>query len=259
MRSLLIRALALLGLGALASACAAQPPAYGYKIVRTYPHDPGAFTQGLFILDGHLYESTGQIGQSTIRKVRIQDGRVLKSVNIPAGLFGEGIVNWGRQIDSVTWQGGAGFRWDRDSLKMIGRFSYPGEGWGLTQDGKNIILSDGTPALRFLDPATMRERKRVAVTVNGKPLGNLNELEWVKGEVFANVWQTNVIARIDPDSGKVTGVIDFSGLPETANRRNPDAVLNGIAYDGKSGRLFVTGKNWPYVFEIKAPKDVARD
>lgn len=250
MRFALISFLALFGL-TLASACDARPPVHGYKIVRTYPHDPSAFTQGLFILDGHLYESTGQIGRSTIRKVRLEDGRVLKSVSIPPGLFGEGIVNWGKQIVSVTWTGGAGFRWDRESLRMLGRFSYSGEGWGLTQDGKNIILSDGTPALRFLDPSTMREVRRVNVTIDGKPLANLNELEWVKGEIFANVWQTNVIARIDPRSGKVTGVIDLSGLPEASNRNNPDAVLNGIAYDSKAGRLFVTGKNWPSLYEVQ--------
>jgi len=232
-----------------AAAAPAQPPAYDARIVATYPHDPGAYTQGLFYLDGALYESTGQVGQSTIRRVNIEDGRVLQSVPIPAGQFGEGIVNWGDQIVSITWTGGVGYRWDRRTLRRLGEWRYPGEGWGLTQNGADIIMSDGSAALRFLDPATLAERRRVTVTVNGRPLDQLNELEWVDGEVFANVWQTPFIVRIDPESGRVTGVIDLGPLV-AQNSGGEDDVLNGIAYDDARDRLFVTGKYWRNLYEI---------
>ena len=197
-----------------AAAQAGRRPVYNYRIVATYPHDPRAFTQGLFFLDGQLYESTGQVGQSTIRRVSIADGRVLQSVAIPAGQFGEGIVNWGDQIISITWQGGTGYRWDRATLRQLGEWSYEGEGWGLTQNGTDIIMSDGTPELRFLDPATLAERRRVTVTLQGAAGPELNELEWVNGEVFANIWQTGFIFRIDPASGRVTGI----DRPEAARR-----------------------------------------
>jgi glutamine cyclotransferase len=228
-----------------------QTPVYSYQIVQTYPHDPAAFTQGLLYLDGHLYESTGHVGQSTLRRVDLANGRVLKSVKIPLPHFGEGIVNWGSQILSITWQSGLGFRWDRESFRKLGEFRYPGEGWGLTQNGRDIIMSDGTPELRFLDPATFAERKRITVTFNGRPVANLNELEWVKGQIFANVWQTEFIARIDPASGNVVGLIDLRGLQAKAGRSGIDDVLNGIAYDAKGDRLFVTGKRWPSLYEIK--------
>jgi glutamine cyclotransferase len=161
------------------------------------------------------------------------------------------MVNWGQELISITWQSGKGFRWDRETFRKLGEFSYPGEGWGLTQNGRELIMSDGTPELRFLDPGTFRERRRVRVTYNGRPLPSLNELEWVKGEIFANVWQTEIIARIDPDSGKVTGIIDLRGLQVQTGRSGPDDVLNGIAYDAKADRLFVTGKRWPKLYEIK--------
>lgn len=227
-----------------------QAALYTARVVADYPHDPRAFTQGLFFLDGALFESTGLEGQSTIRRVNIDDGRVLQQVSIPRTMFGEGIVNWGDQIISITWQDGVGFRWDRATFRQLGTWRYRGEGWGLTQDGQNIIMSDGTPQLRFLDPATLTERRRVTVTDNGQPVGELNELEWVNGEVFANVFQTPRIARIDPASGRVTGWIDLSAI--TAQMRNaPGAdVLNGIAYDAATDRLFVTGKNWPRLYEI---------
>jgi glutamine cyclotransferase len=227
----------------------APPPAYTYRVVATYPHDPDAFTQGLFYLGGQLYESTGQIGRSTIRRVNIADGRVLQSVPIPPGQFGEGIVNWGRQIISITWQNGIGYRWDRASLRRLGQWRYPGEGWGLTQNGAAIIMSDGTAELRFLDPRTLAERRRVTVTLNGAPLERLNELEWVQGEIFANIWLTGLIARIDPASGRVTGIIDLRRLAAESGA-NEDNVLNGIAYDAARDRLFVTGKNWPRLYEI---------
>jgi glutamine cyclotransferase len=239
----------LLALAQPAPAPPPPPPVYTYRVVATYPHDPRAFTQGLFYLNGQLYESTGQIGRSTVRRVNIADGRVLQSVPIPPGQFGEGIVNWGRQIISITWLNGIGYRWDRASLRRLGEWRYSGEGWGLTQNGADIIMSDGTAELRFLDPRTLAERRRVAVTLNGAPLARLNELEWVRGEVFANIWLTGFIARIDPASGRVTGIIDLTRLA-AENSANDDNVLNGIAYDAARDRLFVTGKNWPHLYEI---------
>jgi len=222
-----------------------------WKIVKTYPHDSEAFTEGLFYLDGDLYESTGQYGTSNIRQVRISDGEVIRSVDLSALYFGEGIVNWGDEILSLTWRNHVGFRWDRATFAQKGSFSYPGEGWALTQDGKRIIMSDGTPELRFLDPQTMQETGRVTVTWNGKPVRMLNELEYVKGEVLANIWMTDKIARIDPDSGKVIDWIDLSALSRRLNLSNADAVPNGIAYDKIRDRLFVTGKYWPKLYEIR--------
>lgn len=239
----------------LAAAAAAeaprQVPVQSYELVRSYPHDPHAYTQGLFFRDGILYESTGQEGESTIRKVRLSDGAVIGAARIPANQFGEGSTDWGDEIVSVTWKSGVGYRWDRATLKPKGSFRYPGEGWGLTSDGRSLILSDGTPWLRFLDPKTFRERRRVRVTYAGKPLAQLNELEWVKGEIFANVWQTNFIVRIDPATGAVKGAIDLRGLDRLGGGSPPDNVLNGIAYDRAGDRLFVTGKRWSKLFEIR--------
>jgi glutamine cyclotransferase len=225
------------------------PIVYGYRVVATYPHDPEAFTQGLVYRDGEFYESTGQVGRSTIRRVRIADGHVLQSVPIPPGHFGEGIVDWGDQIVSITWQGGIGFRWNRRTLRQTGEWRYPGEGWGLTQNGTDIVMSDGTAQLRFLDPATLAERRRVTVNVRGRPVTNLNELEWVCGEIWANIWHTGYIARIDPATGNVTGVVDLRPLA-AENAGEEDAVLNGIAYDAAGDRLFVTGKLWSRLYEI---------
>ena len=233
-----------------APAASADPVRYTYRIVATYPHDPRAFTQGLFDLHGELYESTGQFGLSTIRRVRIADGQVLQSVSIPPDQFGEGIVNWGDQIINISWRGGIGYRWDRRTLRRLAEWHYTGEGWGLTQNGRDIIMSDGTPELRFLDPRTLQERRRLNVTLNGQPLDKLNELEWVRGEIFANVWTRPEIVRIDPANGRVTGVIDLSPLAAENGSSDPDSVLNGIAYDAAHDRLFVTGKNWPRLYEI---------
>ncbi|WP_304177241.1 glutaminyl-peptide cyclotransferase [Phenylobacterium aquaticum] len=237
---------------ALLSGCAAQAavPVYGYQVKATYPHDDQAYTEGLFYLDGVLFESTGREGQSFLRKVRLKDGAVLQSQAIPPGLFGEGIVNWGDDIISLTWQDGFGFRWDLKTLARKAVFQYPGEGWALTQDGKTLIMSDGTPYLRFLDPKTFKETHRVRVTAEGRPVPRINELEWVKGEVLANIWLTHRIARINPKTGVVTGWIDLTGLPETRLSLDADSVLNGIAYDREHDRLFVTGKNWPHLYEI---------
>jgi glutamine cyclotransferase len=242
--------LPLLLLAGCAASAPAETPIYGYRIVREYPHDPTAFTQGLLYLDGKLYESTGLNRQSTVREVRLEDGKVLRSVSIPPQYFGEGLVDWGPDLLSLTWQDGIGFRWNRSDFRQKGEFRYSGEGWGLTQDGRNIVMSDGTSQLRFLDPATMRERRRLDVTYQGQPVERLNELEWVKGEIFANIWMGRRIARIDPKSGEVKGWIDLSELVAANSNGDPDAVLNGIAYDSKRDRLFVTGKNWAKLYEI---------
>jgi glutamine cyclotransferase len=242
--------LILFALASCGASATAEPPVDGYRIVKEYPHDPAAFTQGLIYLDGKLYESTGLNRQSTVREVRLEDGKVLRSVSIPPQYFGEGLVNWGPDLLSLTWTDGIGFRWNRADFRPKGSFRYSGEGWGLTQDGKNIILSDGTSNLRFLDPATLQEKKRLAVTYKGQPVERLNELEFVKGEIFANIWMGRRIARIDPKSGAVKGWIDLSRLAVENANGDPDAVLNGIAYDPKGDRLFVTGKNWAKLFEI---------
>jgi glutaminyl-peptide cyclotransferase len=236
-----------------AGTAAAAPPAprvQSYRVVKAYPHDPGAFTEGLFYLDGKMFESTGLNGRSDIREVSLEDGRVLRSVKIADRYFGEGIVNWGPEIISLTWQNGIGFRWNRADFRKLGEFRYPGEGWALTQNGRDIIMSDGTPVLRFLDPATLRVRRRLTVTDAGRPVARLNELEWVKGEIYANVWMTSLIARIDPRSGEVKGWIDLAGLVMQNMYGDSDAVLNGIAYDAAKDRLFVTGKNWRRLYEI---------
>ncbi|HEY2750488.1 glutaminyl-peptide cyclotransferase [Phenylobacterium sp.] len=229
----------------------AAVPMQGFELKTVYPHDNQAYTEGLFYLHGFLYESTGIEGRSTIRKVRLADGAVLQSRSIAPNLFGEGIVNWGGEIVSLTWRNGVGFRWDQKTFAPKSTFHYPGEGWALTQNGKNLIMSDGTPTLRVLDPVTLREVRRIKVTAEGQPVFNLNELEWVKGEILANIWQTNQIARIDPETGAVKAWIDLSSLPEAQRPAGQDAVLNGIAYDREHDRLFVTGKNWPHLYEIR--------
>jgi len=225
---------------------------YGYQIVHTYPHDPHAFTEGLFYLNGFLYESTGLEGQSSIRKVRLETGEVLQRLQIPAQYFGEGIVNFRQHLVSLTWKSQIGFVYDLQTLKLQGHFNYRGEGWALTQDGTHLIMSDGSNQLRWLDPETLQETGRLSVTFEGKPLSDLNELEWVRGEIYANVWQTNWISRIDPHSGAVVGLIDCRGLLAASDIiAGQTDVLNGIAYDAERDRLFITGKNWPKLFEIQ--------
>jgi glutaminyl-peptide cyclotransferase len=247
-----LRALAACLLLALTGgAAAAAVPVQGYEVRAVYPHDDQAYTEGLFYLHGMLFESTGIEGRSTIRRVRLKDGVVLQSVSIAPNLFGEGIVNWGDQIISLTWRNQIGFRWDLKTFARKSTFHYPGEGWALTQNGKNLFMSDGTPTLRVLDPVTLREVRRIKVTADGQPVFNLNELEWVKGEILANIWQTNQIARIDPRTGVVKAWIDLTGIPETARPADADAVLNGIAYDKEHDRLFITGKDWPHLYEIR--------
>lgn len=233
----------------------AAPPAPPLPIVRAealaeYPHDPAAYTEGLFIDHGELWESTGEVGRSSVRQVELKSGRVLRQAAVPAPYFGEGIVPWRDQILSLTWRHGRGFRWSRKGLKRLGDFGYPGEGWALTSDGTRLIMSDGTPELRFIDPASFKELGRVTVTANGRPVERLNELEYVKGEVLANVWLTDLIVRIDPASGAVKGVIDVSALREKAGATGYDDVANGIAWDAAAGKLYVTGKRWRVLFEV---------
>jgi glutaminyl-peptide cyclotransferase len=227
-------------------------PVYGYDVVHTYPHDPSAFTEGLFYLNGFLYESTGLEQHSSIRKVQLETGAVLQKIDIPPQYFGEGIVAWGGHLISLTWKSEIGFVFDLSTLKLQRKFSYHGEGWALTQDGRQLIMSDGTPELRFINPKTLQETNRLTVNLDGKPIHNVNELEWVKGEIYANIWQSNYILRIDPRTGDVVGLINLSGLLSASEHvGGPDGVLNGIAYDAKDDRLFVTGKNWPKLFEIR--------
>ncbi len=227
-----------------------RPPRYGYEVVATYPHDPAAFTQGLEFHDGVLLESTGR-DDSGVRRVRLEDGVVLAERDIEDRYFGEGLTIVGERVLSLTWTDGLGFIWDLDDLEPQGTFSYTGEGWGLTHDGTRVILSDGEPHLRFLDPATLAETGTVPVTFMGRPLPRLNELEFIEGEVWANVWQTNYIVRIDPATGAVVGVIDLTGLLSDPVANPSDDVLNGIAWDAEGRRLFVTGKHWPKLFEIR--------
>jgi glutamine cyclotransferase len=228
-------------------------PTYGYQVVRSYPHDRGAFTQGLFFRDGVFYEGTGLNGQSGIRKVKVETGEVLQIKPLAREYFGEGIAEWHGQIFQLTWQSQVGFVYDLQTFAPVKRWSYTGEGWGLTHDDQRLIMSDGSAQLRFIDPATLKETGRITVRDARGPVESLNELEYVNGEIFANVWQTDRIARISPKDGKVTGWIDLSGLLAPADRAGTD-VLNGIAYDAKGDRLFVTGKLWPRVFEIRLVK-----
>ena len=231
----------------------ANLPMYGFQIVQVYPHDPKAFTQGLQYVDGALFEGTGQIGESSIRKVELATGKVLQQRAVPAPHFGEGITVWKNDLIELTWQTHVAFVYDRVTFQPKKQFKYPGEGWGLTQDATSLIMSDGSDELRVLDPVTFAERRRIKVTAAGAPLRDLNELEYVKGEIFANVWQTDYLVRIAPETGKVSAYIDLRGLLTPAERRTTD-VLNGIAYDAEHDRLFVTGKWWPKLFEIKLVK-----
>lgn len=230
----------------------------GYRIIHTYPHDPRAYTQGLVYVDGHLYESTGLNGRSSLRMDDLETGRVLQTAPLADKYFGEGLAAWGSTLIQLTWQAHIAFVYDRFSFRLLRTFHYDGEGWGLTQDGKNLILSDGTANLRFFDPRTFREVRRVVVKDQGTPVTELNELEYVRGEIYANVWHTDRIARISPATGRVLGWIDLTGLLPQDERSDPEAVLNGIAYDSVHNRLFVTGKLWPKLFEIKVVPESAK-
>jgi glutaminyl-peptide cyclotransferase len=235
------------------SALSAQGPARidTFRVVRTYPHDASAFTQGLIYRDGFLFESTGRYGQSTLRKVKLETGEVVQQHRLDGAHFGEGLAEWNSQLVQLTWRSNIAFVYDLASFAPLRTLVYSGEGWGLTPGREGFILSDGTEHLRFLQPDTFREIRLVAVTDEGAPVRNLNELEYVGGEVYANVWHTDRIARISPQSGRVVGWIDLRGLMSTGYLLDPEAVLNGIAYDAASHRLFVTGKLWPRLFEIE--------
>lgn len=227
-------------------------PTATYQVIHVYPHDPNAFTQGLVYVDGHLYESTGLKGHSSVRMVDLNTGRVLQKHDLPQQYFGEGLTDWGSSLIQLTWKAGIAFVYDRFSFAQQRTFQYKGEGWGLTHDQKSLIISDGSAVLRFLDPTSFRELRRIIVRDgDGHPVQQLNELEYVHGEIYANIWYSDKVARISPRSGKLLGWIDLSGLMHKRQLSNPDAVLNGIAYDANGDRLFVTGKLWPRLFEIK--------
>lgn len=234
-----------------ASGTASAVTAYGYQVVDVRPHDPEAFTQGLFFLKGVLFESTGLNGHSSLRRVDLQTGRVLQKLDVSAQYFAEGMTILDGKIYQLTWQNQKGFVYDLESFALKREFTYTGEGWGLTTDGHSLIMSDGTNQIRFLDPATFQVTRTIQVLDHGAPLPRLNELEYVKGEIFANIWQTQSVVRINPADGTVTGMIDFSGLLAPSDYRGNTDVLNGIAYDPAGDRLFVTGKNWPKLFEVR--------
>ncbi|GAC1654594.1 MAG: glutaminyl-peptide cyclotransferase [Herpetosiphon sp.] len=233
------------------SPTAGATPTYGYTVVHSYPHDRAAFTEGLQVYDGWLYEGTGLVGQSVVRKVRLETGEVVQEQQLKSPYFGEGITILHDKVYQLTWQSHIGFVYRLQDFNQVDSFTYASEGWGLTNDGQRIIMSDGTATLRFLDPQTMQETGRLEVRDQGVPVTQLNELEWVRGEIFANVWLSDRIARIDAHSGKVVGWIDLHGLLGSVDRKEAVDVLNGIAYDAATDRLFVTGKLWPKLFEIR--------
>lgn len=235
---------------------AAEPPAsvptYSYQVINTYPHDPDAFTQGLIFVDGLLYESTGiKRTPSSLRLVDLASGEVRQMVDVGEEFFGEGLVLWQDKLIQLTWQDRVAFVYDRDSFALLDTWAYETEGWGITHNGRCLIMSDGTSNLYFRDPETFSEVGRLTVQDQNGPVLLLNELEFIEGEVWANVWQTNRIVRIDPANGQVVGSIDLSGLLDPTTLSEPVDVLNGIAYDATDGRIFVTGKLWPNLFEIE--------
>jgi glutamine cyclotransferase len=234
----------------------ATSPEYTYKVIHAFPHDPTAYTQGLFYYRGFLYEGTGLNGHSSLRKVKLETGEVVQHVDLAPEFFGEGVALLKNQILQLTWQSHVGFIYNLSDFRLVQQFSYEGEGWGLTSNGRDVFMSDGTAEIRVLDGRTFAEKRRLKVHDGDMPITQLNELEWVEGEIFANVWHTDRIARISPQSGKVVGWINLKGLLSPMYRRQPEAVLNGIAYDPRGKRLFVTGKLWPSIFEIQlAPKE----
>jgi glutaminyl-peptide cyclotransferase len=229
----------------------AAVPVYGYEVVNTYPHDPQAFTQGFIFQDGAFIESTGLERHSTLRRVELQTGKVTQKVDVPPYFFAEGMTLFNGKIYQLTWKGEKGFIYDPKTFEKTGEFKYTGEGWGLTHDADSLILSDGSDQLRFIDPNTYEVKRTIAVRDAGRAVEELNELEYVKGEIYANVWHQDRIARIDPADGRVKGWIDLSGLLKPGEVTDEEAVLNGIAYDEQGDRLFLTGKLWPKIFEVK--------
>ena len=229
------------------------PPALAtpYEVIGSYPHDPDAFVQGLVWHDGGFYESTGLYGRSTLRRVAFPSGEVLQQVALADTYFGEGLALAGDRLVQLTWRSKRGFVYDRVTFSQLGDFTYETEGWGITYDGTSLIMSDGSDVLTYLDPVSYQPIRTLAVTLDGRPLRALNELEWIEGEVWSNVWETDLIVRIDPATGRVTGVLDMTGLLPASQRSGREDVLNGIAYDPASGRIFVGGKLWPLLFEIR--------
>lgn len=225
-------------------------PVYGYQVVNVYPHDPDAFTQGLIFDKGFLYESTGLRGKSTLRKVNLETGKALNISYLSSHYFGEGLTLWQEKLFQLTWKSGVAFVYKKENFHQIMEFTYPTEGWGITQDGTFLIMSDGTATLRFLDPETFSEIRRIEVQDHGIPILYLNELEYIKDEIYANVWQTDYIAKISPETGQVVGWVDLTNLLSTSYRSQRTDVLNGIAFDASNDRIFVTGKRWPILVEI---------
>jgi len=240
--------------GSDSSSRAVDSSAYGYRVVQVFPHDPDAYTQGLIYRDGALYESTGRNGFSSLRKVRLETGEVLQQHSLDARYFAEGLTDWGDTLVQLTWTSHVGFLYDAAGFAVLDTFGYIGEGWGLTHDGSQLIMSDGTATLRFLDPKTFEVTRRLTVTANGRPVSNLNELEYVKDEILANIWETDLIARISPQTGFVIDWIDLRALRLEVSATGSVDVLNGIAYDAAGDRLFVTGKLWPKLFQIQIEK-----
>ena len=229
-------------------------PVYTYEVVNTWHHDPDAFIQGLQFLNGELYESTGLNGKSSLRRVELTTGKVLQKIDIPNEYFAEGMTILGDRIYQITYQTHIGFIYDLKTFKQLATWHYEGEGWGLTNDGTYLIMSNGTHKINYLDPRALATIKTLEVYDEGFQVQNLNELEYIKSEIYANIWLTDRIVRIDPVTGKVNAWIDLSGLFSPSERREEGNVLNGIAYDEKGDRIFVTGKLWPKLFEIKLKK-----
>ena len=252
LRSVLLLPLVLAVAPLEAQEAAQQPiPVEVAQIVARFPHDPHAFTEGLFIDSGQLFESTGETGRSSVRQVDLASGKVLRSVAIPPPQFGEGIAPWQGQVLSLTWRDQKGYRWNRKTLKQVGSFHYEGEGWALTSTGRELVMSDGTDVLRFIDPRNFAVKRTLKVTVQGRPLRQINELEWVQGQIYANIWLTDYAVKIDPVSGKVVGLIDLTQLHQAAAAYGEDQVANGIAWDAAKRKLYFTGKEWPALFEVK--------
>ena len=224
---------------------------YGFEIVNTWPHDADAYTQGLVFHEGKLLESTGREGKSTLRSVELETGKVLKKIDVPVPFFAEGITLLQGKIYQLTWRQGRGFIYDAGSFEKLGEFSYQGEGWGLTNDGSSLILSDGSNRLRFVDPNNFQVKKTITVSDRRIPINNLNELEYIQGEIYANIWHEERIVRIDPQTGQIRGWINLTGLRASSGVNDSEGVLNGIAYDEKSDRIFVTGKLWPKLYEVR--------
>jgi len=225
-------------------------PLYTYEIVNVYPHDSNAFTEGLVYYQGELFESTGLYGRSTLRRVELKTGRVLQETNLAPRYFGEGLTLLNGKAYQLTYREETGFVYQLDTFQSGLQFSYSGEGWGLTTDGQSLIMDDGSENIRYINPGTFKETRRIRVLADGQPVTNLNELEWVKGELYANVWRTSEMLRVNPQDGKIVGVVDFSGLLRIDEQEHAE-VLNGIAYDPEGDRLFVTGKLWPKLFEVR--------